>query len=95
MEVGTRNGKENRVNFSHGFDLDDDQSLHQQIQSVLADATSLEHDEDFFLAFESKVAKFQFDAQCLFVNRFEETRTQMSMHLNGRTNYSLGQFMVV
>jgi len=73
-----------------GFELDDQPSGYQKIESSLPNELFFVAHSDGHLSSESQMPEREFDGQCLLVDTFQEPRPQNTMHFNGRIHHLRG-----
>ena len=81
----------NGEQFLNGLELDDDDALDDQVDSVADVEAAIPIDQgQSNLALMLQTSNFELAAQALFVRRLEQTRSGAAMDLDGRADDRMG-----
>ena len=84
----------NRIKRPDSFELQNDPSSHEQVQTLAGDLDAPVRDKDVLLSLDEQVCGRELVDHCLFVNRLQKSASQSPMDLDGRTDYPVGQLFV-
>src|SRR5213083_2359439 len=82
----------NVLEITDSFQFDDDLSLHEEVQTVLANLMIAIKDRHWVLPEKLNTAKRKFNCERLFIYGFKETRSHVTMHTNRSSNDLLRDF---
>jgi hypothetical protein len=78
---------------AHRFQFDDHFTFNKQIDALPLYDLVLIHHIQFNLPYKADLSQFEFAAERFLVDRFEQTRAEYAMNLDGGTNDLLRQWI--
>lgn len=86
VQLGLHNREVNIIQAFDRFKVPNNFGFNKEIQPVFPDLNPVEINPDFFLSLEFQISFSQLDRERVFINGLQETRSQLPVDLNRRTN---------